>query len=295
MQWTLLVLALVALAGALVAWRTGRDKRVSAGLGGLFVLLAAVAAWQFSTRDPGQGVVAESARAFNTFPGMATAPPGGAAAGSLPELAERLAARLESSPGDAAGWSLLAATYRQLGRDEDAARAEQRALEAGGDPAMLAEQHNAMMQMSRSAAGTSMLESVTQGPSANAPYVAEGQRLRVERRFAEAAAAFRKAVEVDPTDADSWADLADAAAIAAGRDLTAGQEAIERALALDPRHRKALWLRASLELQEGRYKEAAATWRTLADLVAPDSPDARVIAANIAEADTLALGQGKEG
>lgn len=120
------------------------------------------------------------------------------------------------------------------------------------------------------------------------PAALEGQQLRVQRRFAEAAASFQRAVEADPMDADAWADLADSSAAAAGKDLTVGREAILRALAIDPRHRKALWLRASLELQEGRYADAAATWRELQPLVQAGSSDARVIAANIAEADALA-------
>lgn len=140
---------------------------------------------------------------------------------------------------------------------------------------------------------------ITAGPDPAAPGVTrvatdarpaalEGQRLRVQRRFAEAAASFQRAVDADPMDADAWADLADSSAAAAGKDLTVGREAILRALAIAPRHRKALWLRASLELQEGRYADAAATWRVLQPLVEPGSSDARVIAANIAEADALA-------
>jgi tetratricopeptide (TPR) repeat protein len=126
----------------------------------------------------------------------------------------------------------------------------------------------------------------------------EGQQLRVQRRFAEAEAAYREAVTADPMDADSWADLADSAAAAANNDLTRGREAIQRALAIDPRHRKALWLRASLELQERRFVTAAATWRELAALVPAGSTDARVIAANIVEADALAqnaLASNREG
>ena len=119
-------------------------------------------------------------------------------------------------------------------------------------------------------------------------FALEGQHLRVQRKFAEAEAAYRQAVIADPMDADSWADLADSAASAAGNDLTKGRDAIMRALAIDPKHRKALWLRASLELQEQRYAEAAASWRELQSLVAPGSSDARIIAANIVEADSLA-------
>jgi cytochrome c-type biogenesis protein CcmH len=115
-----------------------------------------------------------------------------------------------------------------------------------------------------------------------------GRQMRIERRFAEARDAFREAVAARPGDADAWADLADASAAAAGNDLRAGREAIERALAVDPEHPKALWLRASLELQEQQYEQAAATWEHLARLVPPDSSDARVIAANIDEARRLA-------
>jgi tetratricopeptide (TPR) repeat protein len=103
----------------------------------------------------------------------------------------------------------------------------------------------------------------------------------------DASAAYREAVRVNPMDADAWADLADSLAAAAGGDLGAGQQAIRHALAIDPKHRKALWLRASLELQQKRFADAAASWRELQALVTPGSADARVIAANIVEADAL--------
>lgn len=293
--------ALLGLMAAALAWRAACDRRLVGGLGMLAVALVAVAAWLARDEAGGNGeppaaLLAESARAFNQFPGAGGMPgEGGTAAGSLPELAERLAARLEGSPDDAAGWSLLAATYRQLGRDEDAAAAEQRAIDAGDDPTVFADQHRMMMGMSGGGGSGSMLQAVTSGSPVAARYVAEGQQLRIQRKFAEAEQAFRKAVEADPTDADSWADLADSAAIAAGRDLIAGREAIEQALRINPQHRKALWLRASLELQEQRYADAATTWRMLSGLVAPDSPDARVIAANVAEADMLSASPDREG
>jgi cytochrome c-type biogenesis protein CcmH/NrfG len=126
------------------------------------------------------------------------------------------------------------------------------------------------------------------GQTAARQLVLEGQRLRVQRRFAEAEAVYREAVKADPMDADAWADLADSAAAAAGNDLTKGRDAILQAIQINPRHRKALWLRASLELQEQHYAQAAATWRELETLVTAGSSDARVIAANIVEADALA-------
>lgn len=138
------------------------------------------------------------------------------------------------------------------------------------------------------AARTGVAAGPTAGTTGATNWALEGERLRVQRRFSEAADAFRRAVDANPADADSWADLADCEAAAAGRDLSRGKQAILRALEIDPRHRKALWLRASLELQEQRYGAAAATWRELSALVAPGSADARVIAANIEEAESLA-------
>ncbi len=298
----LVMVTVVALGAAAIAWRAGRSKRMVAGCGAV-ATAASIAAWMLAPGAPDDDLatteswIADSALAFNRADMMPAARQraaggSGAVAGSLPELAERLASRLAQSPDDAAGWSLLAATYRQLGREAEAEVAAQRAAEAGGNPEAWAEMHRVGM----SAAGLPPLLAAAPAPaSPAAQFVMEGQRLRVQRRFAEAADAYRKAVEVDPGDADSWADLADCQAAAAGKDLSAGREALERALAIDPRHRKALWLQASLELQERHYAQAAATWRTLAALVADGSPDARVIAANIAEAEELAGRAGREG
>jgi len=292
-MWIFLALAaLAALVAVFLAWRTGRGIKVIASLGCLVAALA-VMAWVIRP-GPGTGAdgkpeawIVDSAKAFNR-PGMPALP---GQATSLPELADRLSRKLAQSPDDAAGWSLLAATYRQLGRDDEAAAAEQRAMEAGGDPAAASDAHRLQM----SSAGGASMPGATSGRALAARYVAEGQRFRIQRNFVEAEKAFRKAVDADPDDADSWADLADCAAVVAGRDLSAGRDAIEKALAIDPRHRKALWLRASLELQQKQYTQAAATWRTLEKLVQPGSPDARVIAANIAEAEALAAAAGREG
>jgi cytochrome c-type biogenesis protein CcmH len=109
----------------------------------------------------------------------------------------------------------------------------------------------------------------------------------VRRDFAAARRDFERLTQLAPQDPDAWADFADAAAATAGGKLEKSAPAIDRALALDPRHRKALWLRASLELQQGRHAAAAATWQQLLKLVAPGSSDARVIEANLREARSL--------
>jgi tetratricopeptide (TPR) repeat protein len=116
----------------------------------------------------------------------------------------------------------------------------------------------------------------------------EAEDLRRDKRFAEARDAYAKLVAAAPDDADGWADLADAQAAATDGDLRAGGAAIDRALAIDPNHPKALWLKASLELQERRYASAAQLWERLLAQLPPDSNDARIVRANLDEARALA-------
>jgi cytochrome c-type biogenesis protein CcmH len=118
------------------------------------------------------------------------------------------------------------------------------------------------------------------------------EELRSARRFPEARALYEKVAEAAPSDPDGWADLADASAAAAGGDLSAGRDAIDRALKLDPNHLKALWLDASLELQQKNYTKAAELWQRLLTLLPADSSDARIVRANLEETRALASPQG---
>jgi len=118
------------------------------------------------------------------------------------------------------------------------------------------------------------------------------EELRRAKRYAEARTMYEKVVGAAPLDPDGWADLGDASAAAAGNDLRAGGAAIDRALAIDPKHPKALWLKASLEFQEKHYGAAAGLWQRLLDLLPPDSGDARIVKANLEESQNLASTQG---
>jgi len=113
------------------------------------------------------------------------------------------------------------------------------------------------------------------------------EQLRHARRFAEARDLLQKVVKAAPMDADAWADLGDASAAAAGDDLTAGRDAIDRALTLNPAHTKALWLKASLELQEHHYAAAAKLWQELLGHLPAGSSDAKIVEANLEEARAL--------
>ncbi len=122
--------------------------------------------------------------------------------------------------------------------------------------------------------------------------VAQADQLRRERKFKEAVEVYRRAVAAGGMDADSWADYADALASTGSGLRGAPADALAKALALEPRHPKALWLKASLEHEEHRYRDAVNTWRNLLAVVPKDSSDARIIEANIVEATRLAASQG---
>jgi len=133
------------------------------------------------------------------------------------------------------------------------------------------------------------------GPASRAgspELTAQADDLRRQRKFKEAAEAYRRAAAAGSMTADSWADYADALASAGSSLKGAPADALAKALALDPRHPKALWLKASLEHEEHRYRDAVSTWRNLLAVVPVDSSDARIIEANIAEATRLAASQG---
>lgn len=112
--------------------------------------------------------------------------------------------------------------------------------------------------------------------------VAEGHRR--QREFPQALEAFAQLVKLHAMTADLWADYADAHGAAQGAldDTSAGY--IAQALRLDPKHAKALWLLASYQTDRNDYRGAYANWQRLAAVLGPDSPDARIVAANIAEA-----------
>jgi cytochrome c-type biogenesis protein CcmH len=111
-------------------------------------------------------------------------------------------------------------------------------------------------------------------------------------RFAEAAAAFERAVEVSPKvagDAGVWCDWADALGMAQGGSL-AGRptELVARALALRPSHPKALEMAGSAAYERRDFAAAAEYWRRLLPQLGEDRPSHQALSAAIARADRLA-------
>ncbi len=103
-------------------------------------------------------------------------------------------------------------------------------------------------------------------------------------RFPAAAEAYTKALAMAPDNPDLLADYADALGMVQGHRLAGKPLAlVERALAIDPRHGKALALAATAAMEAHDPSRALAYWRRLAAQLPPGSDDATQVAAVIAE------------
>jgi cytochrome c-type biogenesis protein CcmH len=298
---------------------------LATGLVVSFALAAAIIYLTIGSRHSLQGIAATSGAPANA--GAANAGKDARAGGTAQSMQDAVAgleARLARDGGSPADWSLLAQAYDFMGRPDDARRARAKA----GNPtpssgsAGPASSGPAVWQMSAGAlsaaaaaadkpgSGTAPVQPETAATAAPRISAAELERRvvanprdaqawlaladarRTERDYAGARNAYRKAMDLHAMSAQSWADYADVLGSLAGGSLSgeAGR-AIDSALAMDPANPKALWLKASEANEQHRYAEALSWWKKLRAVVPPDSPDARMVDANIAEAASLA-GQG---
>jgi len=112
-------------------------------------------------------------------------------------------------------------------------------------------------------------------------------------RFAEAAAAFEKALAVAPkvaADPGIWCEYADALGMAQGGNLAGRpRELVMRALAMSPAHGRALEMAGSAAYEQREFDGAARYWRMLLAQLPEGSPQHRELAAAIARAERLAL------
>ena len=118
--------------------------------------------------------------------------------------------------------------------------------------------------------------------------LAEAEKYRVARDYPHAVDAYKRLVRMHAMTADAWANYADAVASGNGGKLSgAPGDFLAEALRLDPDHPKALWLEASMLHEQHRYPEAVGVWQHLASILPAGSSDAKIIAANIDEAQRL--------
>jgi cytochrome c-type biogenesis protein CcmH len=170
------------------------------------------------------------------------------------------------------------AVYGMLG-SPDALRGDAQQVAGGKDAphAMSQEQMEAMV------------EQLAQKLKKN-PNDAEGWHMLARsyvafQRLPEAAAAYDKAYKLNPGDPNMLADYADVLAMVNGRNLEGRPEQlVTEALKLDPQHQKSLSLIGTVAFNRGDYAGAAQSWKKLLATVAPGSPEAQAIQANIDQA-----------
>lgn len=108
-------------------------------------------------------------------------------------------------------------------------------------------------------------------------------------KYSDAANAYAKATELNPKDADLWAEYAFTTGMAGGKSLEGKPtELINRALKVDPENPKALQLAGSAAFQAKDYNKAVDYWQRVLKKVPPGSEAAETINARINEAKTLA-------
>ena len=104
-------------------------------------------------------------------------------------------------------------------------------------------------------------------------------------RFGEAAGAYARVTELNPNDADLWAEYAFSVAMASGRKLEGKpMELVDHALKIDPNNAKALELAASGAYEAQNYQKAIDYWQRVLKQVPPGSEVAQAIEARVEDA-----------
>jgi hypothetical protein len=223
----------------------------------------------------------DAVKAFDNAAGpTSAAKPAGAGsmtgAGSMNSAIAALESRLAKGGGSADDWELLAKSFEFLGRPDDAKKARARQLPPVPDGGATA------------AAPAAPVASAPILTADSMKLLAKASSARQNKQMKEAATIYAQLAARGQMNADSWADYADAAASAHGKLAGEPEEYIAKSLALNPQQPKALWLEASAAEEAGRYGEAVLAWQRLQAVMAPDSSDAKIVAANLQQDKKLA-------
>ena len=230
-----------------------------------------------------------------------------AVAGSMEQAANRLAIRLRDGKGSDADWTLLKQSYDFLNDTEGATLAAQHrvkenlsAIETTASttpttPSAPISSATSQAVDTTDATLSTKLAPFQQRVASNSKdgeaWLAIAELNRSARNYALANAAYEHVIALKKMTATSWADYADSIA-SQTKSLNNPQTiaALDAALKLDPNHLKALWLKASLLHETGKYQDALSNWQKLLSLVPKDSSDYKLIEDNITEARSLANG-----
>ena len=172
----------------------------------------------------------------------------------------------------------LAAAPRQAPVDAAALAADPPASGAAGDPRQTGLQQIAAMV-------DSLAARMKERPDDGEGWTMLARSYTVLGRFGEAVPAYAKAAVLLPTNAGLLADYADA--VAAQKGTLGNPESlalIDRALAADPKHPKALALAGTAAYDRGDFAGAVVRWQKIADTLPAGSELLSQVQASIAEA-----------
>jgi cytochrome c-type biogenesis protein CcmH len=131
-----------------------------------------------------------------------------------------------------------------------------------------------------------LAEKLEKEPGNQQGWVMLARSYKAMGRLAEAAKAYERAGSFVEGSADLLLDYADTQASVSGFSDKVRQ-LIDKALKLEPTHPMGLWLRGTAAYEAKQYGKAVADWETLLKQLPPDSEDAKVLQANIAEVRDL--------
>lgn len=120
----------------------------------------------------------------------------------------------------------------------------------------------------------------------NIYYLVSLARLQLESGdMLQSSATYQKAVEVSPDDPDLLAEYAQSMYFASGNKFVPSAEnALDRALSLDPNNLTALGLQGIRAFESADYKLAIASWQSALRAISPATPQAQALQAGIARA-----------
>ena len=125
-------------------------------------------------------------------------------------------------------------------------------------------------------------------PSDAAGWIMLARSYSSMERFGEAAGAYAKATELNPNDADLWAEYAFVTAMANNQNFDGkAVELVNHALKIDPENAKALQLSGSAAFAAKDYKRAIELWQRVLAKVRPGSEEAQAITERINVAKNL--------
>jgi cytochrome c-type biogenesis protein CcmH len=142
-----------------------------------------------------------------------------------------------------------------------------------GTPAALEPQAATPMPATLDEAVTQLEAELKKQPNEPEGWRLLGKSYAALQRFDDAQKAFERAVQLLPTDADLLVEAAQARLFNnADRKLDAQAIALlDKAIAINPDHQRALWFVGLAQRQEGKYAEAAKTWEPLLAKVDPNT------------------------